>query len=80
VTEPVPEPPVENPQPEPDPNPEPDEPPSTEPEQPPADEAPAPCPPYPNDPSITCELDPGHSTRMIHRRSTGVDQPYYEWE
>jgi hypothetical protein len=81
VTEPTPEPPVEDPQPEPDPNPEPDEDPTPtpEPEEPPA-EAPAACPPYPNDPSITCELTPGHSVRMIHRRSTGPDQPYYEWE
>ena len=81
MTEPAPEPPVEDPQPEPDPNPEPDEPPAPEPEpeQPPV-EAPAACPPYPNDPSITCELAPGHSVRMIHRRSTGPAMPYYEWE
>lgn len=80
MTEPTPEPPVEDPQPEPDPNPEPDEDPTPTPEEPPAEEAPAACPPYPNDPSITCELAPGHNPRMIHRRSTGPDQPYYEWE
>jgi hypothetical protein len=52
------------------------------PEEPPAeDETPEHCTSqHPADPSITCELPYGHSTRMIHRRSTGVDQPYYEWE
>ena len=77
MTEPTPEPPVEDPQ----PDPEPDEPPTEEPEELPAEEPPAAaCPPYPNDPSITCELDAGHSVRMIHRRNSGPDQPYYEWE
>lgn len=73
------EPPVE------DPNPQPVEPPEEpapdpDPEPDPTPEPPATCPPYPADPSITCELEPGHSVRMIHRRNLGPDQPYYEWE
>lgn len=68
--------------PNPDTNPQPENPPEQpEPEFPPvAEEPPAACPPYPNDPSITCELPPGHNVRMIHRRSLGPDMPYYEWE
>jgi hypothetical protein len=57
---------------EPTPEPTPDEPPTEE---------PATCPSaYPHDPAITCELPYGHTSRMVHRRSTGIDQPYYEWE
>ncbi|MGA5506839.1 hypothetical protein [Streptomyces umbrinus] len=73
------EPPVTNPNPQPE-NP-PEEPPAPDPEpDPEPEEPPAVCPLYPRDNSITCELDPGHNVRMIHRRSLGPDQPYYEWE
>jgi hypothetical protein len=69
------EPPVE------DPNPQPvEEPEEPAPDPDPTPEPPATCPPFPADPLITCELEPGHSVRMIHRRNLGPDQPYYEWE
>lgn len=71
--------------PNPDTNPQPEEPPEEptpdpEPEPEPEPEEPAACPPYPGDNTITCERPAGHNARMIHCRSLGPDQPYYEWE